>query len=141
MFKIRLQIMAPGHTLYVQAQSEELKRFSTFSSSHVSGHNYLPPPTSGNGLKLLQGRYRLDITKHLFIINNFSFIYTLRTSGEALEQAAQRGSEVTIPGGVQETWRYGSEGHGLSDSGHWRGLTVGRDDLIGLSNLNDSMIL
>lgn len=33
-------------------------------------------------------------------------------SGEVLEEAAQR-SGVTVPGGIQEAWRYGTEGHGL----------------------------
>jgi len=30
-----------------------------------------------------------------------------------LDQAAQGGGGVTIPGGVQEMWRCGTEGHGL----------------------------
>jgi len=30
-----------------------------------------------------------------------------------LEQAAQGGVGVTVPGGIQETWKYGTEGHGL----------------------------
>jgi len=34
-------------------------------------------------------------------------------SGEVLEQAAHRCGGVTVPGGVQEMWRYGTEGHGL----------------------------
>ena len=33
-------------------------------------------------------------------------------SGEALAQAAQGGGGVTIPGGVQETCRCGTKGHG-----------------------------
>ena len=33
-------------------------------------------------------------------------------SGEALEQAAQGGGGVTIPGGGQEPWRCGTEGRG-----------------------------
>ena len=37
----------------------------------------------------------------------------LRKNGEALEQAAQGGSGVTIPGGVQEMCRCGTEGCGL----------------------------
>ena len=38
----------------------------------------------------------------------------LRKSSEALAQAAQGGDGVTIPGGVQEPCRCGTEGH----SGH-----------------------
>ena len=48
-----------------------------------------------------------------------------------LEWAARGGGEVTIPGGVQETFRYCTEGHGLvgNSAGRW---TVGLDDLGGL---------
>ena len=48
----------------------------------------------------------------------------------ALAQAAQRGGGVTIPGGVQELCRCGTEG-----CGQWAwcyGLEVGLDDLRGL---------
>lgn len=31
----------------------------------------------------------------------------------ALAQAAQGSSGVTVPGGIQETWKCGTEGHGL----------------------------
>jgi len=34
----------------------------------------------------------------------------------ALEQAAQEGATATVPGGVQETWRCGTEGRGLVGS-------------------------
>jgi len=34
-----------------------------------------------------------------------------RRSGNALEQAAQRGGGITVPGGVQELWRWCTEGH------------------------------
>lgn len=33
-------------------------------------------------------------------------------SGGTLEQAAHRGGGVTVLGGVQETWRCGTEKHG-----------------------------
>jgi len=49
-----------------------------------------------------QGRFRLDIRKDIFF----------HGSGNASEQASQRGGGITIPGGVQEMWRCGTEGHG-----------------------------
>ena len=39
--------------------------------------------------------------------------FLLRKSDNALAQAAQGSGGVTIPGGVQETWGCGTEGHGL----------------------------
>jgi len=44
-----------------------------------------------NGLKLHQGRFRLDVRTNFFT-----------ESGQALEQAAQGSGGVTIPGGVQK---------------------------------------
>jgi len=46
----------------------------------------------GTGLKLHQGRSRLDMRKK----------FLLQNSGEALAQVAQGGGGVTIPGSVQE---------------------------------------
>ena len=45
-----------------------------------------------------------------------------------MEQVSQGGNGVTVPGGVQETWRCGTEGHDLVSSvgGRWM---VGPDDL------------
>ena len=40
-------------------------------------------------------------------------MFLLQKSGEALEQAAQGSGEVTITGGVQETFRCCTKGHGL----------------------------
>ena len=36
--------------------------------------------------------------------------FLFRKYGEAVAQAAQGGGGVTFPGGVQETWRCGTEG-------------------------------
>ena len=43
-----------------------------------------------------------------------------------MAQAAQGGGAVTIPGGVQETWRFGTEGCGQWAWWGWAG--VGFDD-------------
>jgi len=40
-------------------------------------------------------------------------------SGQVVEQAAQRGGGVTIPGGVQEVFRCCTEGHGLVGKYWW----------------------
>ena len=64
----------------------------------------------------------------------------LRKSSNALAQAAQGGGGVTIPGGVPEPWRCGTEGcsqwawWGWADSWIWGLLMV-------FSNINDSVIL
>jgi len=57
----------------------------------------------GNGLKLHQGRFRLDIWKK----------FLLRKSDEVLEQAAKGRGVVIVPAGVQEPCGCGTEGHGL----------------------------
>ena len=41
----------------------------------------------------------------------------LRKNGEGLAQAAQGGG-ITVPGGVQEMWRCGTEGCFLLNHGH-----------------------
>ena len=41
-------------------------------------------------------------------------------SGAAVAQAAQGGGAVTIPGGVQELWRCGTEGPGQRARWDWR---------------------
>ena len=57
-----------------------------------------------------------------------------------MEQAAPGGDGVTIPGGVQEVCRYGTEEHGLVSMmrmGWWLDLMI----LVVFSNFNDSVIL
>ena len=63
--------------------------------------------------------------------------FPLQKSGQMLEQAAHGGDGVAVPGGVQETFRCCTEGHGLLGNIGDR-LTVEPDDLRGLG---DSTIL
>ena len=73
----------------------------------------------GNGLKLCQGRFRLDVKKILLQV----------WSGTGM--GAQGSGGVTVPGDVQEAFGCCTEGYGLVGNigDRW---TVGLDDLRGL---------
>ena len=61
--------------------------------------------------------------------------------GQVLEWAVQGGGGVTDPGGIQETFRFYTEGHGLVGSTGDRWM-VGLSDLGGLfQHPSDSVIL
>ena len=72
----------------------------------------------GNGFKLHQGRFRLDVRKYHFSV-------------QALEWAAQRVGGVTDSGGVQRAFGCCVEGHGLVRT-IGEGQMVGLDDPVGL---------
>jgi len=85
----------------------------------------------GNGLTLCQVRFRLGIRKKI----------PLQKGTEVLDQAAQGGGRVTVPGSVQKKGRCGTEGQDLVGLLVMGWLIVGLDDLSGLSNRNDSIIV
>ena len=73
----------------------------------------------GVGLKLHQGRVRLDIRKHLF------------SERAVMQWHSCTGSDgVTVPGGVSEPWGCGTEGRG--QWAWWGWVGVGLGDLGGL---------
>jgi len=61
--------------------------------------------------------------------------------GEVLEETAQGGDGVPVSGGIQEMWRYDTEGRGSVGNIGGDGLGLDLVILMVFSSLKDSMIL
>lgn len=80
----------------------------------------------------LRFSYKMRRVHNTFPLNNLSQdgyweIFIFRKNGDAVAEAAWGGGGVTIPVGIQELWRCGSEGHG--QCAWWGRAEVGLGDL------------
>jgi len=65
-----------------------------------------------------------------FLVEYLKRFLLRKKSAQALAQTAHGGGAVTVPGGVQEPWRCGTEGRGQWAWCGWVG--AGADDLSGI---------
>ena len=103
LLKLCVSVQIGPNILDVYGKSDALKLFENetlafldFKHSNMDEYKLVCSAISTH----IPGTSRLDMRKKF------------RKSGEAVAQAAQGSGAVTIPGGVQELWRCGTEGRG-----------------------------
>ena len=84
---------------------------------------------SGNSLVMCHKRFRLDISKNF--ISERVIMYWNRLPSEVVESPSPDVFKKSVDVALSD----------VAESGHEHGLMVGLDDLVGLCNLNDSIIL